>query len=120
MEMLLALWAMLAINLFVINMLPVPFLDGGRAYLFIYEAIRGRKLTARQWDMSLRVGMHLILLLIVFALSNDFLNVTNVTSGALALGKKAQLVLVLAFVVYAVVDIVRAAKTPPTPPEKKE
>jgi len=110
-EMLLALWAMLAINLFVINMLPVPFLDGGRAYLFIYEAIRGRKLSARQWDIALRIGLYLVILLVIFALSNDFLNVTNV-SGKSGVAKWVQLGLVAAFVVYAVIDLIRSQRAP--------
>jgi regulator of sigma E protease len=127
-EMLLALWAMLAINLFVINMLPVPFLDGGRAYLFIFESIRRKKLTARQWDLALRIGLYLVVLLVIFALSNDFLNVTNVSGKSASVGKKIQLGLVIAFSVYAVIDLIqsqRAAKKPadadqkppdPTPP----
>jgi len=119
-EMLLALWAMLAINLFVINMLPVPFLDGGRAYLFIYEAARGKKLTARQWDIALRIGLYLVILLVIFALSNDFLNVTNI-SGKSGVAKWVQLGLVIAFAVYAVVDLVRSqrATNKPAEPDQK-
>lgn len=115
-EMLLALWAMLAINLFVINMLPVPFLDGGRAYLFIYEAVRGKKFSARQWDIALRIGLYLVILLVIFALSNDFLNVTNV-SGKSGAAKWVQLGLVAAFAVYAVVDLVRSQRAPNKPAE---
>jgi regulator of sigma E protease len=112
-EMLLAIWAMLSLNLFVINMLPVPFLDGGRAVLFIYEGIRRKKLTARQWDIALRIGLHLVVLLVILALSNDFLNVFNVPQGLIS--RKIQLGLLIAYFIFAVVDIVR---TPPAkPPE---
>jgi regulator of sigma E protease len=125
-EMLLALWAMLAINLFVVNMLPVPFLDGGRAYLFIFESVRRRKLSARQWDMALRIGLYLVVLLVIFALSNDFLNVTALSGKAESVGKRIQFVLVIAFAVYAVFDLIQAQRAankpsdegqkPPDPP----
>ena len=118
MEMLLALWAMLAINLFVINMLPVPFLDGGRAYLFIYEAVRRKKLTARQWDLALRIGLYLVVLLVIFALSNDFLNVTNLSNATQGVGRKVQLGLIVMFAVYAVVDLIRSQRAPNKPPDQ--
>lgn len=124
-EMLLALWAMLAINLFVINMLPVPFLDGGRAYLFIFESVRRRKLTTRQWDLALRIGLYLVVLLVIFALTNDFLNVTTLSGKSASVAKKGQLALVIAFAVYAVYDLIqsqRAANKPadqdPKPPDQ--
>jgi regulator of sigma E protease len=109
-EMLLALWAMLSINLFVINMLPVPFLDGGRAVLFIYEGIRRRKLTARQWDIALRFGLHLVVLLVIFALSNDFLNIVNLAPASGSLTRKIQLGLVAAYAVFMVFDLVRTPR----------
>jgi regulator of sigma E protease len=112
-EMLLLLWAVLSINLFVINMLPVPFLDGGRAYLFVFEAIRRKKLTARQWEIALRIGLHLVVMLVLFALSNDFLNMANVAAKSQTLTRKIQLGLVLAYAVYAIVDVARV------PPAKK-
>jgi regulator of sigma E protease len=112
-EMLLAIWAMLSLNLFVINMLPVPFLDGGRAVLFIYEGVRRKKLTARQWDIALRIGLHLVVMLVILALSNDFLNIFNVSQGNLS--KKLQLGMIAAYFIFGVIDVIR---TPPAkPPE---
>ena len=112
-EMLLAIWALLSLNLFVINMLPVPFLDGGRAVLFIFEGVRRKKLTARQWDIALRVGLHMVVLLVILALSNDFLNIFRVPQGNVS--KKLQLGMIVAYFIFAVVDIVR---TPPAKPEE--
>jgi len=117
-EMLLALWAMLAINLFVVNMLPVPFLDGGRAYLFIFESVRRRKLTSRQWDMALRIGLYLVVLLVIFALSNDFINVTTLSGKSVTVAKKVQLGLVLAFAVYAVFDLIQSRRAANKPPDQ--
>lgn len=119
-EMLLALWAMLAINLFVINMLPVPFLDGGRAYLFIFESVRRRKLSARQWDMALRIGLYLVVLLVIFALSNDFLNVTTLSGKSAAVAKKVQLGLVIAFAVYAVFDLIQSQRAANKPSDEDQ
>jgi regulator of sigma E protease len=113
-EMLLALWAMLSINLFVVNMLPVPFLDGGRAMLFVVEGIRRKKFTVRQWDFALRIGLHLVVLLVVFALSNDFLNIANLKAESGAATKRIQLGLIIAYAIYAIYDLVR-----PQPPARK-
>jgi regulator of sigma E protease len=111
-EMLLAIWALLSINLFVVNLLPVPFLDGGRAVLFIFEGIRGKRLSAKAWDMALRIGLHLVVLLAIFALSNDFLNLVNLSGRFGTTGSSVQLILVFAYFAYAVRDIVRPQPAP--------
>lgn len=116
---LLMLWAVLSINLFVINMLPIPFLDGGRAVLFIIEGIRRRKLSPRQWDISLRIGLHLVVLLVVFALSNDFMKLARFSAASLLTVQKGQLVLLAAYAVFAVINTIRA-KPPQLPAEKTE
>jgi regulator of sigma E protease len=114
-EMLLAIWALISINLFVVNLLPVPFLDGGRAVLFIVEGIRGKPLSAKAWDVALRIGLHLVVLLAIFALSNDFLNLINLSGRFGTSGSNIQLMLVFAYFAYSVFDIVR-----PQPPVKKD
>ena len=109
-EWLLALWAMLAINLFVVNMLPVPFLDGGRAVLFAVEAARRRKFSARQWDVALRIGLHMVVLLVIFALSNDFLNILKIPVGSPGFSGTLRLLLLAAYAVYAVQDVWKAVR----------
>lgn len=111
-EMLLAIWALLSINLFVVNMLPVPFLDGGRAVMFLVEKIRGRRISAKGWDIALRIGLHLVVLLVIFALSNDFINMATATDRAGALGKKVQLGLLAAYFIFAVYDVVKPQPVP--------
>jgi regulator of sigma E protease len=111
-EMLLAIWALLSINLFVVNMLPVPFLDGGRAVMFLAEGIRGKRISARGWDIALRIGLHLVVLLVIFALSNDFLNMSSMADKAGALGKKLQLGLILAYAVFGIYDVVKPQPAP--------
>jgi Zn-dependent protease len=111
-EMLLAIWALLSINLFVVNMLPVPFLDGGRAVLFLFEGIRGKRISARGWDIALRIGLHLVVLLVIFALSNDFLNMSTMADKAGSVGKKVQLGLILAYAIFGIYDVVRPQPVP--------
>jgi regulator of sigma E protease len=68
---LLGLWAILSINLCVINLFPVPILDGGRILLYAIESVIGKKFTKKQWEIAFYIGYALIGLLLIFALSND-------------------------------------------------
>ncbi|MGB9742519.1 MAG: RIP metalloprotease RseP [candidate division WOR-3 bacterium] len=71
MEYFLALWALLSVNLFVVNMLPVPVLDGGRILLDLIVAIRRRPLSARELNWANNIGWALIGLLVALTLFND-------------------------------------------------
>ncbi|MCX8015293.1 MAG: site-2 protease family protein, partial [candidate division WOR-3 bacterium] len=68
---LLGLWALLSINLCVINIIPIPILDGGRVLLFIIEKIKGKKFSKRQWEIAFWIGYGLIGIILLFALTND-------------------------------------------------
>lgn len=61
----------LSIGLGVLNILPVPVLDGGHLVLLLIEAVRGRPLTIRQMEIVQGVGLGLILMLMVLVFSND-------------------------------------------------
>ena len=61
----------LSVNLGLINLFPVPVLDGGHLVFYAIEAIRGRPLSARAQEYGLRFGVVLVLLLMVFATWND-------------------------------------------------
>lgn len=63
--------AMLSINLGLINLLPVPILDGGHLAFMIYEAIFQKPLSKRAQDILLRIGMIIIVFLVVISVSND-------------------------------------------------
>jgi len=76
-EYFLALWGLLSINLFVVNLLPIPVLDGGRVLIFIIEAIRRKRLNKKQLEIALNVGWGLIFLLIFFTLFNDILRIVR-------------------------------------------
>lgn len=76
-EYFIALWALLSINLFVVNLLPVPVLDGGHIALFAVEAIRRRRLSERENAWIMRIGWALIIMLFVFLIFNDLLRLFN-------------------------------------------
>jgi regulator of sigma E protease len=70
------LWfmAVLSVNLGLINLFPVPVLDGGHLLFYAAEAIRGRPLGQRAQEYGFRVGLALVLTLMVFATWNDLVH----------------------------------------------
>ncbi len=63
--------AVLSINLGLINLFPIPMLDGGHLLFYVYEAIRGKPLGERAQEYSFRVGLAMVLSLMIFATWND-------------------------------------------------
>ncbi|WP_207458502.1 RIP metalloprotease RseP [Azospirillum sp. SYSU D00513] len=61
----------LSINLGMINLFPVPMLDGGHLLFYAIEGLRGRPLGARAQEYGFRIGLALVLTLMVFATWND-------------------------------------------------
>jgi regulator of sigma E protease len=68
---LIAFSAALSINLGLINLFPVPMLDGGHLVYYAVEAVRGRPLGERAQEFGLKVGLALVLSLMLFATWND-------------------------------------------------
>ena len=73
------LWltAILSINLGLINLFPVPVLDGGHLLFYFFEAIRGRPLGIRAQEFGFRFGLGLVLLLMIFVTWNDLVNIVG-------------------------------------------
>lgn len=63
--------AVLSINLGLINLFPIPMLDGGHLAMYGIEAARGRPLTERSQEIAFRFGLAMVLSLMVFATWND-------------------------------------------------
>ena len=63
--------AILSLNLGMINLLPVPLLDGGHLLFYAIEAVRGRPLSEHVQEWGLRIGLALVLSLMVFVTWND-------------------------------------------------
>jgi regulator of sigma E protease len=68
---LLHLAAVLSISIGLLNLFPVPLLDGGHLLFYAAEALRGRPLSERSQEYGFRFGLVLVLLLMVFAFYND-------------------------------------------------
>ena len=63
--------AIISVNLAVLNLLPIPMLDGGHLLFFLIEAILGRPLSLRKREVAQQVGFVLLMMIMVFALYND-------------------------------------------------
>ncbi len=63
--------AVLSLNLCLINLFPVPMLDGGHLLFYAYEAVRGRPLGERAQEYGFRIGLALVLTLMIFVTWND-------------------------------------------------
>ncbi|MFQ5954042.1 MAG: RIP metalloprotease RseP [Kiloniellales bacterium] len=63
--------AYISINLGLINLFPIPMLDGGHLLFYMAEMVRGRPLGARAQEYGFRLGWVLVLTLIVFVMWND-------------------------------------------------
>ncbi len=68
---LLNLTAILSISIGLLNLLPVPVLDGGHLLFYAYEAVRGKPMSEMAQEYGYRIGFALILGLMVFATWND-------------------------------------------------
>lgn len=66
--------AVLSVNLGLINLFPIPILDGGHLLFYAAEAIRGRPLPARAQEIGFRAGFAVLMALFVFATWNDLAN----------------------------------------------
>ncbi|MFI4967793.1 MAG: RIP metalloprotease RseP [Gammaproteobacteria bacterium] len=71
----LAFLAIVSISLGVLNLLPIPVLDGGHVLYFAVEFVKGSPLSEKVEAMGQRVGMALLMMLMVFAIYNDLVRV---------------------------------------------
>lgn len=71
----LSFMALLSINLGLINLFPIPMLDGGRLLFYAIEAIKGRPVSRRVQEIGMQVGMALIGALFLFSTLNDLTNI---------------------------------------------
>jgi regulator of sigma E protease len=62
---------MLSLELGVINLLPVPLLDGGHLLFFLFEGVRGKPLQLRHREIAMQVGLFLLVILMAFVILND-------------------------------------------------
>ncbi len=72
---LLQIMAALSVSLGVINLMPVPVLDGGHLLFILIEKIRGRPLSLRAQEIASRIGLSLLIALMLFVFYNDLTRV---------------------------------------------
>jgi regulator of sigma E protease len=69
--------AILSVSIGLMNLLPVPMLDGGHLMFYAIETLRGRPLSERAQEIGARVGLGLVLMLMLFVTWNDILHVRS-------------------------------------------
>jgi regulator of sigma E protease len=74
--------AILSISIGLINLFPVPMLDGGHLLFFAVEAARGRPLSERAQEIGFRIGFAAVLALMIFATGNDISSIWHRISGS--------------------------------------
>jgi len=73
--------AILSISIGLINLFPIPMLDGGHLLYFGFEAVRGKPLSDRTQEIGFRIGFAAVLALMIFATSNDISDIWHRLSG---------------------------------------
>jgi regulator of sigma E protease len=63
--------AVISVNLAVINLLPIPVLDGGHLLFFLIEAVKGRPVSVKVREIAQQVGMVLLIMLMILVFYND-------------------------------------------------
>ena len=69
--------ALISISLGVLNLLPIPLLDGGHLMYYMVELVKGNPVSERTMEIGQQVGMALLFTLMVFALYNDISRLFN-------------------------------------------
>lgn len=70
----LKMMAIISINLFILNLLPVPVLDGGHLLFYFLEIVGGGPISMKKMEIAQTIGIVLLLSLMTFALFNDVSN----------------------------------------------
>ena len=71
---LLSLLAYISISIGLINLFPIPILDGGHLLFYAIEAVRGKPLSESAQEIGFRIGLALVLMLMIFATWNDLIH----------------------------------------------
>jgi len=71
---LLNLAAIISVSIGLINLFPIPMLDGGHLLFYGIEAVRGRPLSESTQEIGFRIGLAFVLMLMIFATWNDLIH----------------------------------------------
>jgi regulator of sigma E protease len=78
------LTAVLSVSIGLINLFPIPMLDGGHLAFYAYEAVFGKPMSERAQEIGMRIGLSMVMMLFLFVTWND-LSRLNVFEGVAAL-----------------------------------
>ena len=71
------LTAVLSVSIGLLNLFPIPLLDGGHLLFYAIETIRGRPLSERAQEVGFRIGLAVVVMLMIFATFNDILHLAT-------------------------------------------
>jgi regulator of sigma E protease len=71
------LTAVLSVSIGLLNLFPIPLLDGGHLLFYVIETIRGRPLSERAQELGFRIGLAIVVMLMIFATFNDILHLAT-------------------------------------------
>jgi regulator of sigma E protease len=74
---LLHLTAVLSVSIGLLNLFPIPLLDGGHLLFYAVEAVRGRPLSERAQEVGFRIGLAIVVVLMIFATFNDIVHLAT-------------------------------------------
>jgi regulator of sigma E protease len=77
MSALMHLAAVLSVSIGLLNLFPVPLLDGGHLLFYGIEAVRGRPLSEWAQEMGFRIGLAIVVMLMIFATFNDIVHIAS-------------------------------------------
>jgi regulator of sigma E protease len=69
--------AVLSVSIGLLNLFPIPLLDGGHLLFYSIEAMRGRPLSERAQEVGFRIGLAIVVMLMIFATFNDIVHLTT-------------------------------------------
>ncbi len=69
--------AVLSVSIGLLNLFPIPLLDGGHLLFYVFEAVRGRPLSERAQEVGFRIGLAIVLMLMIFATFNDIVHLAT-------------------------------------------
>lgn len=78
---LVGLIAILSVSIGLLNLFPIPLLDGGHLLFYAIEAVRGRPLSDRAQEIGFRIGLAVVVMLMLFATGNDIVHLVASFAG---------------------------------------
>jgi regulator of sigma E protease len=69
--------AVLSVSIGLLNLFPIPLLDGGHLLFYLIEGMRGRPLSERAQEVGFRIGLAIVVMLMIFATFNDIVHLTT-------------------------------------------